>query len=82
MKLVFFYGNLLRGGAQRVMCELANQFSAWGDQMTLLTMDAGKCEYELSPSVKVQGLGLAGDSANKLESLAPVSYTHLTLPTT
>lgn len=79
MKLVFFYGNLLRGGAQRVMCELANQFSAWGDQMTLLTMDAGKCEYELSPSVKVQGLGLAGDSANKLESLSRMLNTLLVL---
>lgn len=75
MKLAFFYGNLLRGGAQRVMSELANQFTAWGDEVILLTLDKGSCEYKLDPRVRVQGLDLSGDSANKLDSLARLLKT-------
>lgn len=75
MKLAFFYGNLLRGGAQRVMSELANQFTAWGDEVILLTLDKGSCEYKLDPRVRVQGLDVAGDSANKLESLTRLAKT-------
>lgn len=75
MKLAFFYGNLLRGGAQRVMSELANQFTAWGDEVILLTLDKGSCEYKLDPRVRVQGLDVAGDSANKLDSLVRLAKT-------
>lgn len=75
MKICFFYGNLLRGGAQRVICELANQFTVWGDEVILLTLDKGGCEYKLDSRVKVQGLDLAGDSANKVESLLRMMNT-------
>ena len=69
MKVAFFYGNLKRGGAQRVICCLANDFLRRGDQVSILTLDDGETEYELSPEVKVTGLGVSGDSANKWESI-------------
>ena len=69
MKIAFFYGNLKRGGAQRVICCLANDFLRRGDQVSILTLDDGETEYELSPEVKVTGLGVSGDSANKWESI-------------
>lgn len=69
MKIAFFYGNLLRGGAQRVISELANQFADWGDEVEILTLDKGNSGYYLDSRVKVVGLGVAGDSKNKIESI-------------
>ena len=75
MKLAFFYGNLLRGGAQRVMSGLANQFTAWGDEVILLTLDKGESGYKLDPGVRVCGLDVAGDSGNRLDSLGRMFKT-------
>ena len=75
MKVAFLYGNLLRGGAQRVMCVLADYLVARGDDVTLLTLDDGECGYELDSRVKVQGLETAGDSKNKFQSAARVYRT-------
>lgn len=75
MKIAFFYGNLLRGGAQRVICELASQFVAWGDQVSLLTLDSGESEYALDPRVRIDGLEVTKDSRNKLESIHRVVRT-------
>ena len=69
MKVAFCYGNLQRGGAQRVICCLANDFARRGDQVNILTLNDGETEYELDPEVKVTGLGVSGDSANKWESI-------------
>lgn len=69
MKAAFFYGNLKRGGAQRVICCLANDFARRGDQVNILTLNDGETEYELEPEVKVTGLRVSGDSANKWESI-------------
>lgn len=69
MKIAFCYGNLQRGGAQRVICCLANDFARRGDQVSILTLNDGETEYELDPEVKVTGLGVSGDSANKWESM-------------
>lgn len=68
MKLAFLYGNLQRGGAQRVMCCLANYLVKQGDEVILLTLDDGECGYPLEPEVKVTGINVVGDSRNKLES--------------
>ena len=75
MKIAFFYGNLMRGGAQRVMCVLANKFVEWGDEIILLTLDMGESGYPLDPRVKVCGLNVAGDSINKLESVGRLLKT-------
>lgn len=69
MKVAFFYGNMLRGGAQRVICCLANDFVRRGDQVNILTLNDGETEYELDPGIKVTGLRVSGDSANKWESI-------------
>lgn len=75
MKLAFFYGNLLRGGAQRVMSGLANQFTAWGDEVILLTLDKGESGYKLDPGVRVCGLNVAGDSENRMDSISRMFKT-------
>lgn len=68
MKVAFFYGNMLRGGAQRVISCLAAYCVRMGDAVTILTLDGGSSEYELEPGVSVVGLNVAGDSASKLDS--------------
>lgn len=68
MKIVFVYGNMQRGGAQRVISCLAAYCAQLGDEVTILTLDGGGSDYELDPGVKVLGLNVAGDSANKLDS--------------
>ena len=68
MKIVFVYGNMERGGAQRVISCLAAYCTQMGDEVTILTLDGGGSDYELDPGVRVVGLNVAGDSANKLES--------------
>lgn len=69
MKIAFLYGNMLRGGAQRVISCLAAYCAQMGDAVTILTLDAGGSDYPLDPGVNVVGLNVAGDSANKLESI-------------
>jgi glycosyltransferase involved in cell wall biosynthesis len=69
MKISFFYGNLQRGGAQRVISVLANQFTKQGDEVTILTLDSGNSEYKLLPEVLVIGLNVAGNSSNKLDAV-------------
>lgn len=68
MKIAFMYGNMQRGGAQRVISCLAAYCAGLGDAVTILTLDGGGSDYELDPGVRVLGLNVAGDSANKLES--------------
>ena len=68
MKIVFLYGNMQRGGAQRVISCLAAYCAQMGDEVMILTLDGGGSDYALDPGVRVTGLNVAGDSANKLES--------------
>lgn len=68
MKIAFMYGNMQRGGAQRVISCLASYCAGLGDAVTILTLDGGGSDYELDPGVRVLGLNVAGDSANKLDS--------------
>lgn len=68
MKIAFLYGNMQRGGAQRVISCLAAYCAQMGDAVTILTLDGGGSDYELDPRVSMVGLDVAGDSANKLDS--------------
>lgn len=68
MKIAFLYGNMQRGGAQRVISCLAAHCAQMGDEVTVLTLDGGGSDYALDPRVRMMGLDVAGDSANKLES--------------
>ena len=68
MKIVFLYGNMQRGGAQRVISCLAAYCAQMGDEVTILTLDGGGSDYALDPGIRVLGLNVAGDSANKLDS--------------
>lgn len=69
MKIAFMYGNMSRGGAQRVISCLAAYCVKMGDAVTVLTLDSGNSDYELDAGASIVGLNVAGDSANKLESV-------------
>ena len=57
-----------RGGAERVMCTLANAWAAEGKDVTILTLHcAHELAYPIDPSVKVRYLGVTG---------ASFSFTH------
>lgn len=75
MKIAILYGNMQRGGAQRVMSALADYMSRQGDDVTLLTLDRGESDYTLAEGVKIHGLDVAGDSRNKLDSAKRIGRT-------
>ena len=64
MKLALVISSLSRGGAERVMAQLANEWARRGDTVTLVTFEAQTDEsYALDPRVRLVALGLAGESA-------------------
>lgn len=69
MKLAFWFGDMKRGGAERVIASLANTFCAWGDEVHIITNDNEASEYPLDERVHHVRLNLAGKSANKLQGL-------------
>lgn len=56
MKITFFIGGLSGGGAERVVCNLANFMSDKGNDCTILTMAEDKNSYGLKDTVKTQSL--------------------------
>lgn len=53
MKIAFLVGNSLNnGGAERVTVSLANEMSAIGHELFLLTGSKGSKEYELNRRIK------------------------------
>lgn len=62
-----------------MISELANQFAYWGDEVEILTLDNGSSGYCLDSRIKVVGLGVAGDSKNKMESIKRMLKTLLLL---
>ena len=64
MKIAFLFGTMHRGGAERVIASLANTFSAWGDEVSIITLDDSPSGYALASQVKHIRLSLAGTSRN------------------
>lgn len=56
MKLTFFTGGLSGGGAERVICNLANFLIAHNHECTILTMAEEEASYSLDKRVKVVSL--------------------------
>lgn len=52
MKILFYINTIQRGGAERVMCNLANRFSEQGNACVLVTSFFANNEYDLSEKVK------------------------------
>lgn len=60
MKILFFITGLGMGGAERQVCDLAEQFSALGHQVLLIFMTGGEVvSRPKSPMIEVVALGMA-----------------------
>lgn len=71
MKVTLVIYALDGGGAQRVMSIVANYWAAYGWAVTLILLVNGSEPpfYQLAPEVKLQQLGIIGDSPNVLTLL-------------
>jgi GalNAc-alpha-(1->4)-GalNAc-alpha-(1->3)-diNAcBac-PP-undecaprenol alpha-1,4-N-acetyl-D-galactosaminyltransferase len=65
MRLTLVIPSLERGGAERVMCSLANAWAEQGHEVALLTLNReGPPAFPLHTSVKRYQLGMASEPAN------------------
>lgn len=71
MRLTLVISSLRQGGAERVMCMLANAWAGQGREVTLLNLEGdGESAYPLHASVRRRNLGLLSEpSRNLLHSL-------------
>ncbi|MGE4297169.1 MAG: glycosyltransferase family 4 protein [Desulfovibrionaceae bacterium] len=70
LKIAFLIGKLSCGGAERVVCRLANAMSARGDEVTIMTLDSAPPYYEVSSKVSRIPLGVYGKSDTYAEASA------------
>ena len=56
MKVVFFMGSMCRGGAERVISILSNDFCARGWDVQIALLLRNKVEYELDPRIQIVDL--------------------------
>jgi hypothetical protein len=72
MRIALLISGLGPGGAERVMAVLANGLAARGHAVCLITLDGpGHDFHVLDKRVERCGLGLTGDSADKLRAVRP-----------
>lgn len=69
MRLTLVISSLGSGGAERVLCRLANFWSDHGHQVTLLTICSGQPFYPLDRRVHHEELGVGWNSSNLLGAL-------------
>lgn len=55
MKILFYIGNLKKGGAERVVVNLSNNF-AQNNDVIIVTTTKDSCEYDLSEKIKLVSL--------------------------
>ena len=63
-KIVIVTRNLLGGGAERVVAQLANYFVACGKECSIIKIETGENFYQLDPAISVAAIGKR--SSNKL----------------
>ena len=56
MKIMFCLGSLDKGGAERVVCNLANYFVDGGDEVVIIVTKLNGIGYELNKTVKIDVL--------------------------
>lgn len=69
MRLVFLYGSLLNGGAERVITLLSNIYANNGIEVSIVVLDNGKCGYEINSNIDIIAFNIAHDSRNLKEKL-------------
>lgn len=52
-RLIFLTLSLTRGGAERVICNMCNEYFSKKDEVTIISLMAAKPEYELEPNIRV-----------------------------
>jgi GalNAc-alpha-(1->4)-GalNAc-alpha-(1->3)-diNAcBac-PP-undecaprenol alpha-1,4-N-acetyl-D-galactosaminyltransferase len=72
MKVTLVIYGLSGGGAERVMSIVANYWVNYGWDVTLITLvDPTKQSfYKLDPRIKIESLGIAGNSTNWFAAMA------------
>ncbi len=66
MKITLFIGGLIGGGAERVLCNLANYLAERNHEVEIITMSETKETYKLSKDIKVLNLLRLEERKNKL----------------
>lgn len=69
MKISMFIGGLTGGGAERVLCNLANYLDNHGHDVSMIAMSETKEQYELNQNVKVTYLLNLKERKNKFNGL-------------
>lgn len=64
MKIIFLIGNLKKGGAERVITTLANNFCKKGNDITIVTTTKEEIEYKLNENIVVQSLDISKPKEN------------------
>lgn len=62
MRIAFFIGSMGRGGAERVISILANEYADQGWDVDILMLLANRVEYDLRPEINI--ISLVGSSEN------------------
>ena len=77
MKIMFYYGSMYRGGSQRVISTLANNFVQRGDEVSIMVTDSRPTGYKLDERVRyinqcaeATSSGLVSAVRNNLHHLA------------
>jgi len=79
MRMTLVISSLRRGGAERIMSQLANSWALRGHQVTALTFDHGQPGYDVHSAVDLQQLRLEAESKNTLQALSNNLHTILEL---
>lgn len=68
-KLCFVINSLEGGGAERVISNLANQFSSKGNDVTMICLNTADVKYELNKQIKIVNLVNRKDQENSLNRM-------------
>ena len=69
MNILFLYGSMKKGGAERVIASLSNRFVDLGDTVTVTVLSSTESAYELDERVNFLRLGIAQDSENPIQAI-------------
>lgn len=69
MKTAFLFGSLGRGGAERVIASLANDFVEKGDRVDIVSLGEAEPGYRIDSRVHVVPLHVAGVSGNTVRAV-------------
>lgn len=73
MRLTLIISSLSSGGAERVLCFLANAWAERGDEVSVVRLDSGnESFFELNARVRQVALGVAGDSSGMFGKIGSV----------